>query len=126
MCEFSNRFGYPGGFSFLYNASMKKTMKKTFRERVYGIAAKIPTGKVATYGQIAKLAGNASASRAVGMCLRGNTDTKNVPCHRVVASNGALTGYAFGGVLEKRERLLEEGVVFAGDRVDLDKSKWKE
>ena len=66
----------------------------TFTEKVYKIAAKIPKGKVATYGQLAKMAGKPRAARAVGMCMKHNPDMKVVPCHRVVASDGKLTGYS--------------------------------
>jgi methylated-DNA-protein-cysteine methyltransferase-like protein len=97
----------------------------TFKERVYAIAAKIPKGKVATYGQLAVLAGSPQSARAVGMCMRTNTDKRIVPCHRVVASNGHLTGYSFGkGVSTKLSILKKEGVIFKGDKVDLDKSQW--
>lgn len=98
----------------------------TFTERVYKVVAKIPKGKVATYGQVAQLAGNAKASRAVGAAMHGNKDTKSVPCHRVVSADGSLTGYAFGkGVATKRAMLQKEGIVFKGNKVDLVKSKWK-
>ena len=100
-------------------------MPSTFSETVYDLVAKIPRGKVATYGSIAKRAENAKAARAVGMCMNKNRDTKCVPCHRVVASTGELTGYAFGGVDAKKKKLIEEGVKFVGDRVDLAKSEWK-
>ncbi len=96
-----------------------------FTARVYAVAAKIPKGKVATYGQIATAAGNPKASRAVGNAMRNNPSRKNVPCHRVVASNGALTGYAFGnGVATKKNILKKEGVEFKGDKVDLSVSGW--
>lgn len=97
----------------------------TFRQKVYSIAQHIPAGKVATYGQLAKLAGSPQAARAVGMCMKENPDMKVVPCHRVVASNGELVGYAAGGVSVKKEKLLKEGVTFKGDRVDLRISQWK-
>lgn len=103
---------------------MKTT--QTFQQRIYAIAAKIPKGKVATYGQLAKLAGSPGAARAVGMAMKCNPDMKTIPCHRVVASDGKLTGYAFGnGVSTKKEKLLAEGVKFIGERVDLKKSLWK-
>ncbi len=93
---------------------------KTFTEKVYILAQKIPKGSVATYGQLAKMAGSPGAARAVGMCMKHNPDMNVVPCHRVVASNGALTGYAFGkGISTKKEKLLKEGVHFIGDKVDL-------
>ena len=97
----------------------------TFREKVYIVAHTIPKGRVATYGQLAKMAGSPGAARAVGMCMKCNTDTKKVPCHRVVDSDGRLTGYAFGGESAKKKLLLKEGVVFIKDRVDLKKSGWK-
>lgn len=100
-------------------------MKITFSEKVYHWAGKIPKGKVATYGQLAKLAGSPRAARAVGMCMRNNPDKKVTPCHRVVAASGSLTGYAFGGVEAKKEILIKEGVVFVSNKVDLKKSGWK-
>jgi O-6-methylguanine DNA methyltransferase len=97
-----------------------------FTTRVYAIAAQIPKGKVATYGQLAKAAGNPKAARAVGMAMRTNPNRKHVPCHRVVASTGALTGYAFGkGIATKMRILKKEGVQFRGNRVDLSASLWK-
>ena len=97
----------------------------TFTQKVYQVASKIPKGKVATYGQIARLAGNAKAARAVGMAMRSNTDRALVPCHRVVASDGKLTGYAFGkGIKTKKEMLKKEGVVFKENNVDLTESLW--
>ncbi|MES2214345.1 MAG: MGMT family protein [Patescibacteria group bacterium] len=100
-------------------------MKKTFAERVYEVTSHVPRGKVATYGQIARLAGSPGAARAVGLCMRNNTDTKKVPCHRVVGSNGALTGYAYGkGITTKHEMLVKEKVKFVGSRVDLRSSLW--
>jgi O-6-methylguanine DNA methyltransferase len=102
-------------------------MNKTasFRDKVYAVVKRIPKGKVATYGQIAKLAGNPKAARAVGMFMRTNPYAPIVPCHRVLASNGGLTGYSGrGGVLGKKKMLLGEGVKFKGERVDLALSQW--
>ena len=96
----------------------------SFAEKVYATTAKIPKGKVATYGQIARLAGSARAARAVGQLMAKNKDTKQVPCHRVVGSTGALTGYAFHGTPMKRKKLIDEGVSFAGNRVNLKTSLW--
>lgn len=96
-----------------------------FAKKVYATASKIPKGKVATYGQIAKLAGRPAAARAVGTFMARNSDTKACPCHRVVGSNGALVGYAYGGLAIKRAKLLAEGVSFKGAKVDLAKSGWK-
>ncbi len=99
---------------------------QSFTEKVYAVAAKIPKGNVATYGQLATLAGSPGAARAVGMAMRNNQNTKQVPCHRVVASKGALTGYAFGnGIPQKEKMLRSEGVVFKGKNVDMATSGWK-
>lgn len=101
-----------------------KAKTSLFQTTVYGVTSRIPKGKVATYGQIAKLAGKPQAARAVGMFMSKNTDGKAVPCHRVVASSGALAGYGMGGVGIKKKMLLTEGVHFKGVKVDLATSKW--
>lgn len=88
----------------------------SFREKVFRAVQQIPKGKVATYGDIAKLIGCAGGARAVGNALHQNTDCVAVPCHRVVNSKGALAkSYVFGGVAEQAKKLLAEGVnVWAG------------
>lgn len=97
----------------------------SFRETVYQITSQIPKGKVATYGQIARLAGNARAARAVGMFMRTNPFAPRVPCHRVVASDGKLTGFsAPGGIVKKKSMLIHEGVMFKKEKVDLFLSRW--
>ena len=98
---------------------------KTFKQKVYEIAATIPKGKVMTYSQLAALAGNPKAARAVGMLMAKNPDLRKVPCHRVVSAKGELTGYSNGGIKIKKEMLAGEGVLFNGDAVVLSKSKWK-
>jgi O-6-methylguanine DNA methyltransferase len=98
----------------------------TFREKIYELTRQIPKGKVATYGQLAELAGSPGAARAVGMCMKTNPDAPHTPCHRVVASDGKLTGYsAKEGLKTKRGMLLEEGVKFNGEKVNLAKSQWQ-
>ena len=83
---------------------------------IYSALMKIPRGKVATYGDIAKIIGRPKASRAVGAILNKNPNPVKVPCHRVVMSDGTIGGYAFGK--SKKKELLEgEGLCFAGDRV---------
>lgn len=97
----------------------------TFRDRVYALIRKIPKGKVATYGQVAKLVGSPGAARAVGLCMKINPDAPRTPCHRVVASDGSLTGYsAPGGILKKKSMLMKEGVRLLGNRIDLARSQW--
>jgi methylated-DNA-protein-cysteine methyltransferase-like protein len=85
----------------------------SFSEKVYQIVRKIPRGKVATYGQIAILAGKPKAARAVGNILPKNPDPKRIPCYRVVRKDGRLAKrYAFGGAREQKRKLLTEGVKF--------------
>ncbi len=101
-------------------------MLRSFREQVYELIKDIPKGKVATYGQVAKLVGNPHAARAVGMCMKTNPDAPRTPCHRIVASDGSLHGYSGGnGLPTKKKMLKEEGVIFAGDKVDLVLSQWR-
>ncbi|MFP4144728.1 MAG: MGMT family protein [Phycisphaeraceae bacterium] len=100
----------------------------SFSERVWAVTARIPRGKVATYGQIARVLGT-KGYQAVGMALHCNPWAPEVPCHRVVGSDGRLTGFA-GGLAKKRELLAAEGVRCAGDRVNLrqwgvDAGEWR-
>ncbi|KND50494.1 MAG: methylated-DNA--[protein]-cysteine S-methyltransferase [Parcubacteria bacterium C7867-007] len=107
---------------------MKNVPKSNFQSTVYSVVASIPRGSVATYGQIAELAGRPGAARAVGTCMRNNKDTHTVPCHRVVASNGTLAGYAYGDGLSTKKKLLQkEGVSFKtnGTTVDLKANQWQ-
>ncbi len=97
-----------------------------FRDKVYEITKQIPVSKVATYGQLARLAGNSKAARAVGLFMKTNPNAPIVPCHRVVASNGSLTGYSgAGGIARKKEMLIKEGVSFKGEKVNLKVSQWE-
>jgi methylated-DNA-protein-cysteine methyltransferase-like protein len=99
--------------------------KSDFAKRVYATVAKIPSGKVATYKQIATLAGNPKAARAVGRLMGRNREPKKIPCHRVVGAGGALVGYAFRGVEAKRAKLMGEGVRFTGMRVAMPLHHWR-
>ena len=93
--------------------------------QVYSAVCSIPAGYVSTYGQIARLLGNAAYSRAVGNALHRNPDRMNIPCHRVVSSCGKLSeSFAFGGFEGQRQRLEAEGVIVVGKRVDLAKYLW--
>ena len=98
----------------------------SFNNRVYEIVRQIPKGKVATYGQIAFMAGVWRASRAVGYALHRNPYNGKVPCHRVVFKDGGLTaGFAFGGKDVQRQLLEAEGVKFNADgRVDMNQCRW--
>ena len=83
-------------------------MNKTFTERVKYIVSKIPKGKILTYKEVAKRARNVNASRAVGSVMKKNYDP-NVPCHRVIRSDGGIGGYNRGGITKKMELLKKEG-----------------
>jgi O-6-methylguanine DNA methyltransferase len=86
-----------------------------FQKRVLTIVRRIPVGRVATYGDIAQLAGAPRAARAVGNIMRGCA-TPGVPCHRVVAAGGRLGGYG-GNEGLKRALLQAEGVRVSGSRI---------
>ena len=95
----------------------------TLQKHVYEVVKKIPKGEVATYGQIARVLSQPKAARAVGAALAKNTDPQRVPCHRVVRSDGASGGYAFGGSVQKEQILKKEGVKFLDGAVDLSSSQ---
>ena len=91
-------------------------------KRIYEAVKKIPKGHVATYGQIAEMAGNPRMSRAVGNALHKNPDPLHIPCFRVVNSKGELAGaFAFGGGKAQEELLREDGVEVVDGKVDLEK-----
>ena len=91
-------------------------------KRIYEAVKKIPKGKVATYAQVAEMAGNKKMSRAVGNALHKNPDPEHIPCFRVVNSKGELApAFAFGGEDEQRKRLEEDGVEVKDGKVDLKK-----
>ena len=102
-------------------------MKKApdpFQYRVLSVVRRIPPGRVATYGDVAKLAGKPRAARAVGNIMKG-CSRPDVPCHRVIAAGGRLGGYGGNEVL-KRALLAAEGIVVSGSRVrELDRVRWK-
>ncbi len=89
-------------------------------KRIYEAVKKIPYGQVATYAQVAALAGNPKMSRAVGNALHKNPEPGVIPCHRVVNSKGELAGaFAFGGADVQKKRLEAEGVQVINNKVDL-------
>ena len=91
-------------------------------QRIYEEVKKIPKGYVATYAQIAGLAGNEKMARAVGNALHKNPEPGVIPCHRVVNSKGELAkAFAFGGKKGQEERLVNEGVEVIDGKVDLKK-----
>ena len=91
-------------------------------KRIYNAVKQIPYGKVATYGQVAELAGDRKMARAVGNALHRNPEPGIIPCHRVVNSKGELAGeFAFGGAGAQAKLLISEGVEVTNGRVDLKK-----
>lgn len=89
--------------------------------RIYEAVKRIPKGKVATYGQVAALAGNARMARAVGNALHKNPDPEGTPCYRVVNSKGELSGeFAFGGAGAQARLLEADGIEVRDGRVDLE------
>ena len=92
-------------------------------DKIYEVVKNIPKGKVATYGQVALLAGNPRWARVVGYALHVNPEPGIIPCHRVVNREGRVApGFAFGGEGVQRQLLKSEGIVFEQDgRIDLEK-----
>ena len=91
-------------------------------KRIYEAVKKIPAGKVATYGQIAELAGDKKMARAVGNALHKNPDPEHIPCFRVVNAKGELSGaFAFGGKSVQADRLTADGVTVVDGRVDMER-----
>lgn len=100
---------------------MSDTDKQEFRKAVYEIVAEIPKGKVLSYGMIARLAGHPGYQRMVGRILNGVSQTLNLPCHRVVNSEGRLVP----GWSEQKKMLTDEGVSFRKNgNVNMSKHGW--
>ena len=95
-------------------------------ERIYEVVRQIPKGKVATYGQVALLAGNPRWARVVGYALHVNPEPFVIPCHRVVNREGrTAANFAFGGGDAQRDLLESEGVIFEADgHIDLHRYGW--
>lgn len=93
--------------------------------QVFELVAQIPAGKVATYQQIAQLAGLKNP-RQVGRILHHNTQPEIYPCHRVIRSDGRVAdGYAFGEQFGQIVMLRGEGVECRGGKIDLSRYKWQ-
>ena len=94
----------------------------SFYDKIYAVVCEIPRGRVATYGQVAAMAGNGGAARAVGNALHRNPAPGLIPCHRVVNAQGRLAPhFAFGGDAEQQRLLEAEGVAVVDHHVDLEK-----
>lgn len=91
-------------------------------KRIYEAVKKIPRGQVATYGQVAELAGDRKMARAVGNALHRNPDPEHIPCYRVVKAKGELAGeFAFGGAGKQAAILEADGIEVINGKVDLTK-----
>jgi len=88
---------------------LRKPTNLSFQEKVYSVVKKIPKGNVLTYKQVAELAGNPKAFRAVGNILNKNYNSK-IPCHRVIRSDGNIGKYNRGKG-KKIELLKKENVI---------------
>ncbi len=97
------------------------------RDRIYAVVRSIPRGKVATYGQVATLAGARGHARQVGYALHGLADGTDVPWHRVINARGKISLRRSGGAEEdQRSRLEAEGVTFDAERtIDLSRFRWQ-
>ena len=106
---------------------MAKTTKQiSFFRRVITLIKKIPRGKVATYGQIAALAGNPRAARQVAWVLHSASDKEKLPWPRVINSQGRISLPRYGGYELQRALLVKEGIKFdATDQIALARFQWK-
>lgn len=98
-----------------------------FNDSVYDVVRQIPAGRVASYGQIARMVGRPRNARFVGYALHVNPEPGVIPCHRVVFKDGSLApGFAFGGEDAQRNLLEHEGIEFLPNgRVDMSRYQWE-
>jgi len=95
-------------------------------EKIYEVVKRIPKGTVATYGQVARLAGNSHWARVVGYALHVNPDNGEIPCYRVVSKDGRVSeAFAFGGANIQRRLLEADGIEFRDDCVIMEKYQWE-
>jgi methylated-DNA-protein-cysteine methyltransferase-like protein len=103
------------------------TGKAPLRVRMYEVIRRIPPGYVATYGQVATLAGARGHARQVGYALHDLPDGSDVPWHRVINAAGEISVRRSGGASDRQRSLLEsEGVEFdALGKIDLSRFRWR-
>lgn len=102
----------------------KEEQKNTF-EKIYDVVRQIPRGTVATYGQVAALAGNRRWARVVGYALHVNPDPDGIPCYRVVTKDGKVSNaFAFGGENQQVALLKADGIEFEDGHVRMEKYQW--
>jgi methylated-DNA-protein-cysteine methyltransferase-like protein len=105
---------------------IKEIMLKKVFEQVHIVVRCIPTGKVASYGQIARMLGQPHGARTVGWAMRGLPEGSGVPWHRVLNAAGRVSISDPGGAARQRRLLEIEGVIFEPDgRIDLNRFGWE-
>ena len=98
----------------------------SFTEKIYNKLKEVPKGKVITYKRLAELV-NSKAYRAVGTAMRNNKDPINIPCYKVICSDGSVGNYSASGGIKKKIKLLrEDGIEVKNNKVDLKKYYFKE
>ncbi|MBS1903332.1 MAG: MGMT family protein [Bacteroidetes bacterium] len=106
-------------------AKQKSPKQADFYARVYEVVARIPKGKVTSYGAIGQALGLRSSARVVGYAMGLIPDDPSLPAHRVLNRLGELSAaHKFGGYEPMRKRLEREGVTFKGRHVDMQKHFW--
>lgn len=104
----------------------KKATELTLSERIKGVIKKVPAGKVATYGQIAAMAGNPRAARQVVRILHSSSRKEKLPWFRIVNSKGRISLPPGAGYEEQKSRLLGERIEFdSSDTIDLKRFLWR-
>jgi len=96
-----------------------------FSKRVIEIIQKIPAGKIATYGQIATLAGNNKAARQISRILHSSSDKYDLPWHRVINSQGKISMRSGDGLEMQKAMLESEGIQVINGRIYLKKYQWR-
>src|SRR5579872_1873161 len=91
---------------------------KNFFELVYTVVAQVPKGRVTTYSAVARFLNNPRGSRAVGWAMR-QCNSPEIPCHRVIKSDGSVGGYGTQGIGKKTARLRKEGIAIREGKIDL-------
>ena len=95
-------------------------------DRIYDVGRQIPRGRVASYGQVAKLAGSARWARVVGYALHACRESSDVPCYRVVTRDGRVSeAFERNGENEQVRLLKEDGIEFKDGRVIMEKYQWE-
>jgi methylated-DNA-protein-cysteine methyltransferase related protein len=105
---------------------MKKNMQEnTFYSNAVSVIKNIPFGKVATYGQIAMMAGNYRAARQISWILRSSSKKHDLPWHRIINKQGKISLRKSEGYELQEVMLKKEGIIFEDDKIDLSKYLWK-